>query len=212
MLPETKRNLLTSLGRAALLCGMAFLLSEPVAAQTAAADEISQDEIIVTARRKEERLQDVPVAVTALTGEALSNYNATSVGDIATFVPSMVVGRQVTGSSASIFLRGVGSSSLSAGFDQSVSFNIDGLALSRGREIAFAQPRLVMSSRRSTCCTVLRPARTWRLHPLPRGCSGQTPPAPLKAQDSHTTGNRCEPPPPSNQISRPTLLGCKATR
>lgn len=112
--------------------------------QMASAEEVSEnsaasDDILVTARRKEERLQDVPVAVTALTGASLKNYNVTSVGDIATFVPSMVVGRQVTGSSASIFLRGVGSSSLSAGFDQSVSFNIDGLALSRGREISFAQ-------------------------------------------------------------------------
>jgi outer membrane receptor protein involved in Fe transport len=96
-------------------------------------------EIVVTARRKAERLQDVPIAVTALTGANLEQYNVTSVGDIATFVPSMVVGKQVTGSSASIFLRGVGSSALSAGFDQSVSFNIDGLALSRGREINFAQ-------------------------------------------------------------------------
>lgn len=101
--------------------------------------EAEQGEIIVTARRKEERLIDVPVAVTALTGENLEKYNVTAVGDVATFVPSMVVGRQVTGSSASIFLRGVGSSSLSAGFDQSVSFNIDGLPLSRGREISFSQ-------------------------------------------------------------------------
>lgn len=112
----------------------------PAAAQDAGSDaEASSGEILVTARRKEERLIDVPVAVTALTGEALDGYNVTAVGDIATFVPSMVVGRQVTGSSASIFLRGVGSSSLSAGFDQSVSFNIDGLPLSRGREISFSQ-------------------------------------------------------------------------
>ena len=87
------------------------------------------------------KLQDVPVAVTALTGENLENHKVTTVGDIASFVPSMVAGRQVTGGSASIFLRGAGSRSLSAGFDQSVSFNIDGLAMSRGREIAFAQKR-----------------------------------------------------------------------
>jgi outer membrane receptor protein involved in Fe transport len=122
----------------ALMGGTALTLPAPSFAQSADT-EVEQGEILVTARRKEERLQDVPVAVTALTGAALESYNVTSVGDIATFVPSMVVGRQVTGSSASIFLRGVGSSSLSAGFDQSVSFNIDGLALSRGREIAFAQ-------------------------------------------------------------------------
>lgn len=123
----------------ALVMGLTALTPQTASAQSAPSAEEADGEIVVTARRKEERLQDVPVAVTALTGEALEAYNVTSVGDIATFVPSMVVGRQVTGSSASIFLRGVGSSSLSAGFDQSVSFNIDGLALSRGREIAFAQ-------------------------------------------------------------------------
>ncbi|HMS19712.1 Plug domain-containing protein [uncultured Sphingorhabdus sp.] len=87
------------------------------------------------------RLQDVPVAVTALTGENLENYKVTTVGDIASFIPSMVVGWQVTGGSASIFRRGAESSSLGAGFDQTVSFNIDGLAMSPGREIAFAQKR-----------------------------------------------------------------------
>lgn len=121
---------------AAALPGVALAQSAPA---EEAADDASSGDIIVTARRKEERLQDVPVAVTALTGENLENYKVTTVGDIASFVPSMVVGRQVTGGSASIFLRGVGSSSFSAGFDQSVSFNIDGLAMSRGREIAFTQ-------------------------------------------------------------------------
>lgn len=138
-----QRNTSTNVSRIcllALMCGTALSLPELAFAQTAEEEAVIEEgEILVTARRKEERLQDVPVAITALTGETLENYNVTSVGDIATFVPSMVVGRQVTGSSASIFLRGVGSSSLSAGFDQSVSFNIDGLALSRGREIAFAQ-------------------------------------------------------------------------
>lgn len=117
--------------------GLAYAQAAPE--ETNVQENASSGDIIVTARRKEERLQDVPVAITALTGENLENYKITTVGDIASFVPSMVVGRQVTGGSASIFLRGVGSSSLSAGFDQSVSFNIDGLAMSRGREIAFAQ-------------------------------------------------------------------------
>lgn len=134
---------LAPLRKGASLAAMAVLLATGLPAtawaQSAEDEASSSEEILVTARRKEERLQDVPVAITALTGENLSQYNVTAVGDIATFVPSMVVGRQVTGSSASIFLRGVGSSSLSAGFDQSVSFNIDGLALSRGREISFAQ-------------------------------------------------------------------------
>lgn len=97
------------------------------------------DAIVVTARRRAESLQNAPVAVAALTGEKLNQYAVVNVNDLAKFVPGMVVGKQVTGSSASIFLRGVGSSSLSAGFDQSVSFNIDGIAMSRGREISLAQ-------------------------------------------------------------------------
>ena len=95
--------------------------------------------VTVTARRKEETLQDAPVAITAFSGDSLSDLAIADVTDLATQVPSMVVGRASSGSSASIFLRGIGSTSLSAGFDQSVSFNLDGLAMSRGREILFSQ-------------------------------------------------------------------------
>ena len=96
-------------------------------------------EIIITARRRDERLLDAPVAVTAVGGETLTQYQATRVSDIATLVPSLIAGKAASGSSASIFLRGVGSTALSAGFDQSVSFVIDGLPMSRGREISLPQ-------------------------------------------------------------------------
>ena len=95
--------------------------------------------IIVTARRRDERLIDAPVAITAVGGETLAQYQATRVADIATLVPSLIAGKAASGSSASIFLRGVGSTALSAGFDQSVSFVIDGLPMSRGREISLPQ-------------------------------------------------------------------------
>jgi len=97
------------------------------------------DDIIVTARRRDERLLDAPVAITAVSGETLSQYQATRVADIATMVPSLIAGKAASGSSASIFLRGVGSTALSAGFDQSVSFVVDGLPMSRGREISLPQ-------------------------------------------------------------------------
>lgn len=99
----------------------------------------SADDIVVTARRREESLQDVPVAVAALSPQQLEGAAVTDIAAISQLVPSMVVGRQVTGSSASIFLRGVGSTSLSSGFDQSVSINLDGIAMSRGKEIVNAQ-------------------------------------------------------------------------
>lgn len=97
------------------------------------------EDIIVSARLRDERLIDTPVAITAVESQTLSNYSVSRVSDLATLVPSLVVGKAASGSSASIFLRGVGSSSLSAGFDQSVSFVIDGLPMSRGREISLPQ-------------------------------------------------------------------------
>lgn len=104
-----------------------------------AARTIAADDIVVTARRRDERLLDAPVAVTAVGGDTLAQYQATRVTDIATLVPSLIAGKAASGSSASIFLRGVGSTALSAGFDQSVSFVIDGLPMSRGREISLPQ-------------------------------------------------------------------------
>ena len=97
------------------------------------------DEIIVSARRKDERLIDVPVAITAIGGGQLEDKAMTRFVDIATQVPTMIAGRAASGSSASIFLRGVGSTALSAGFDQSVSFVVDGMPMSRGREIGLSQ-------------------------------------------------------------------------
>lgn len=99
----------------------------------------SVDEIIVTARRRDERLIDAPVAISALGGKALATYSVTKVSDLATMVPSLIAGKAASGSSASIFLRGVGSTALSAGFDQSVSFVMDGLPMSRGRELSLPQ-------------------------------------------------------------------------
>ncbi|HVK79315.1 MAG TPA: TonB-dependent receptor plug domain-containing protein, partial [Verrucomicrobiae bacterium] len=123
-----------------------LLVATPAAAQdgadpAAAGEEAGSysEDIVVTARRRDERLIDVPVAVTAVSGETLENYSVSRMADLATLVPSMVTGRAASGSSASIFLRGVGSTALSAGFDQSVSFVIDGLPMSRGREISLPQ-------------------------------------------------------------------------
>ena len=96
-------------------------------------------DIIVTARRRDERLLDVPVSLTAVGGETLATYQVSRVTDLATFVPSLVTSKAASGSSASVYLRGVGSTALSAGFDASVSYVFDGLPMSRGREIALPQ-------------------------------------------------------------------------
>lgn len=139
------------LGYASFASAIAVAVSAgPVAAQTADANSADQQAaseqstanenvILVTARRRDERLIDAPVAITAVGGEVLDTYSVNEVTDLAQLVPSMVTSKAASGSSASIFLRGVGSTALSAGFDQSVSFVVDGLPMSRGREISLPQ-------------------------------------------------------------------------
>lgn len=121
------------------LAAQAQVAAEAPQAGETVSDEPASGEIIVTARRRAERLLDAPVAISAVSGDTLAQYQATKISDISTLVPSLIVGRATSGSAASIFLRGVGSTALSAGFDQSVSFVIDGLAMSRGREVSLPQ-------------------------------------------------------------------------
>ena len=139
--PAIRYACLASVIALAAVASPAFAQTDPAPLPPAdeASSGVSDAEIIVTARRRDERLIDAPVAITALGGAALDNYAVTDFNDIAQLVPTMVAGKAASGSSASIFLRGVGSTALSAGFDQSVSFVVDGMPMSRGREIGLSQ-------------------------------------------------------------------------
>jgi len=93
------------------------------------------EEIIVTARQQDESLQDVPVAVSVMSEVDLDRYNITSLTDAAKMVPNFRINAGGSGNGSNIYLRGIGSSSISAAFDQSVAINIDGVVVNRGRFI-----------------------------------------------------------------------------
>src|SRR3546814_9208888 len=61
----------------------------PKAARTPADNGIA--EVIVTAQRREERAQDVPISITVITPQQMSNANITNSGDLATYTPSLSV-------------------------------------------------------------------------------------------------------------------------
>src|SRR5262245_54406012 len=75
-------------------------------AQETAGEQAQSEDIIVTARRHEERLQDVPAAVSAFGAETLFERQAETIGDLQTYVPnlSLHVG---DASNAVVYLRGV---------------------------------------------------------------------------------------------------------
>jgi outer membrane receptor protein involved in Fe transport len=92
-------------------------------------------DIVVTARRRAESAQSVPVAVTAISAETVLARDLTSLERIAAATPSFTVARASTGSGAQITIRGVGSSSTSIGIEQSVATVVDGVYYGQGRTI-----------------------------------------------------------------------------
>jgi outer membrane receptor protein involved in Fe transport len=91
--------------------------------------------IVVTARKRSESSQDVPVIVTAVTAEEIRRQDLTSLEKVAARTPNFTVGRASNGSGAQMTLRGIGSSSTSIGIEQSVAVVLDGVYYGQGRVI-----------------------------------------------------------------------------
>jgi iron complex outermembrane recepter protein len=108
----------------------------PAPAAAAPAQPAGAEDIIVTARKKDETLLQVPVAVSAVSSSDINRYAATDLSKIGQLVPQVILAKTGGGGAgASFSIRGIGSSALDAGIDQTVSLNIDGLQISRGRLI-----------------------------------------------------------------------------
>ena len=100
----------------------------PGEAKAAPDDQTNDADIVVTARRRSERLIDVPVAATVITPAQIRQYDLTSVANIKILAPQVSLDRGFTGSGTSITMRGVSSASLDAGVEQSVLLDFDGMA------------------------------------------------------------------------------------
>ena len=84
--------------------------------------------VVSGVRRREESVQSVPVAVTALNSELLERNNVTSTADLNRLAPNLVIVRQLaTPAQASIYLRGFGSESNSPAIDPPVAITVDGI-------------------------------------------------------------------------------------
>lgn len=93
------------------------------------------EEVVVTARKRDESVQDVPLIVTAMGTDQIRESDLTSLDKVAAMVPNFSVGRASNGSGAQVTLRGIGSSSTSIGIEQSVAVIVDGIYYGQGRII-----------------------------------------------------------------------------
>ena len=123
--------------RASLLASVLFsLTAAPAYAQSgekaAAATADDEGAIVVTARRREENLIDVPIAITAISGDQLANQGAADITALAETVPNVTLeSSRATNSTLSAFIRGVGQQDPVSGFEQGVGIYLDDVYLNR---------------------------------------------------------------------------------
>jgi iron complex outermembrane receptor protein len=87
------------------------------------------EEVVVTATRREERLQDVPIAVSVVTGEAIKEGGFSDLEDVAKFTPNLIVADGFQGQT--LFVRGIGTDTRNEAFEQAVAQFSDGVYYGR---------------------------------------------------------------------------------
>jgi iron complex outermembrane recepter protein len=117
----------------AALSLLAASISHPAFAQaTEPADENNEDIIIVTAQKREERQIDVPVTLTAVTGDRLRELGVSDLDELANYVPGLNVQEQ-SANNPGIVIRGITSDSGSAQQAARVTLYYNGVDISRSR-------------------------------------------------------------------------------
>jgi len=92
------------------------------------------DEIVVTAQKREQRLQDVPIAVSVVSGALAEASGSFNIEALKTLVPSLNIRKTNTSLNQSLFLRGVGTINFAIAAQPSVATVLDGVVLSSAGE------------------------------------------------------------------------------
>ncbi|MCJ7558780.1 MAG: TonB-dependent receptor [Gammaproteobacteria bacterium] len=101
-------------------------------AKTDDTDSRAIEEIVTTARRREENVQEVPVAVTTLSADELQDYNVLNLSDISNIVPNSVISAgRATNSTIIAYVRGIGQNDPLWGFEPGVGLYLDDVFLAR---------------------------------------------------------------------------------
>jgi len=116
-------------------CAVAVaLLPMTTSAQQGNADTGRLDEVVVTAQKREQRLQDVPIAVSVVSGALAESTGGFNVEALRTLVPSLNIRKTNTSLNQSLFLRGVGTINFAIAAQPSVATVLDGVVLSSAGE------------------------------------------------------------------------------
>jgi len=106
----------------------------PAAPVTPVVDTSAPTEIIVTAQKRAEPLQKVPVAITVVSGDAMARLSTNNIEDTQKLVPALTFVKGDTSLNSALFLRGLGTVSFSIAAETSVTSVLDGVVLARAGE------------------------------------------------------------------------------
>ena len=109
-------------------CMLAFAV---LACGAAAAQDVLIEEIVVTAQKREQNIQDVPVAVTAYSGHYLQESGIKDIRELAAIAPALTSSQSQNATTASFSIRGIGTSAQNFGLESSVGLYIDGVYRAR---------------------------------------------------------------------------------
>lgn len=116
-------------------CSAAFAQEAPYEEAQPATDipETTDEgnDIVVTATKRQQTLQSVPVAVTVTTGETIDRAQIRDIKDLTSVVPSLRVNQLQSSANTNFFIRGFGNGANNAGIEPSVGLFIDGVYRSR---------------------------------------------------------------------------------
>ncbi len=102
--------------------------AEPAEQAAPKRSSLALDEVVVTAQKRKEDVQDVPFSITAIGGETLREANIVDLTGLSGYLPNATIG--ATPTFAAIYVRGLGSS-FNDGFEQSVGLYVDGIYMGR---------------------------------------------------------------------------------
>ena len=124
--------LLSGVAGIAMLAGAAPAFAQAAPADAAEIDDSNTNEIIVTAQKREQSLQDVPISMEVVSGAKLAEFNTSDIKAVMNYTPNVFV--QSTAGNDVIYIRGFGSPPANFAFDQSVSLYVDGIYAGRNRQ------------------------------------------------------------------------------
>ena len=90
------------------------------------------EEVVVTARKREERLKDVPISANVQSGAELAANGVANLEQMTNYVPNLTI--QPSPGTPSMYIRGIGSGPSNLAFEPSVGLFMDGLYMGRGRQ------------------------------------------------------------------------------